>query len=66
MGTVSLESYLANIYLCKLIKDTVNRIGDKIIFNGHYIEYLCIILLGILISRICNKFSLSIIKKINF
>lgn len=62
MGKISLESYLANIYLCKLIKDIVNRMGNNIIFYGHYIEYLIVILVGLLISGIVNKITESIIK----
>lgn len=65
MGVVSLESYLANIYLCKFIKDVINRIGENVFFSGHYVEYLCIVILGILISKIINKLSGLIIRSVN-
>lgn len=61
LGILSLESYLANIYLCEVIKDVVNRIGYCSLFYGHYLEYLCIILLGIIIAILINKISALII-----
>lgn len=64
MGNVSLESYLANIYLCELIKDVVNRMENNFLFYGHYIEYLIVILLGLFMSGIVYKISGLIIKKL--
>lgn len=57
MGIVSLESYLANIYLCKLFKEFYYDLEPKYLFNGHYIEYLFIIFFGIFISYAINKIS---------
>ena len=67
MGAVSLESYLANIYLCKLVKDVMSRfigVGEGI-FIGHYIEYLVIIILGLFLSAIVHYMSEKIKKSIN-
>lgn len=59
MGVVSLESYLANIYL----KDTIyqyiyiiNAYPQKPnILYGHYLEYTCVIILGLILSYIIHK-----------
>lgn len=65
MGIVSLESYLANIYLCGTIKNVLRRLQDtNILFAGGYIEYLAVILFGILLSLIVNKMSKIIIERI--
>lgn len=53
-GIISLESYLANIYLCGLIKDISIKIGDYPIFAGKYLEYSIIVILGFLLSLITH------------
>lgn len=58
MGAVSLESYLANIYMCKLTKDVMLRFfNGGGIFNGHYLEYIVIIALGLFLSAIVHSMS---------
>lgn len=62
MGVVSLESYLANIYLCGAIFDFSKRIGWN--DAGCYMEYLLVMVLGILLSWIVNHFSCRINNRI--
>ena len=58
MGIVSLESYLANIYLCQTIKDTLSALRDKFqLLYGGYSEYVIVILLGMLFALIVNRAS---------
>lgn len=63
MGVVSLESYLANIYLCETIKDIVSRIGYFSILYGHYLEYLCAIIAGIVFSSCINSITKKVTEK---
>ena len=58
MGVVSLESYLANIYLCGAVSDFSKRIGWNDI--GSYMQYLMVIVLGIILSWMVKKTSLMI------
>ena len=55
IGVVSLESYLANIYLggAGTVQDAIGRLpfNNKILY-GHYFEYVCVILIGLLLSYI--------------
>lgn len=65
MGLVSLESYLANIYLCGAVKDVLRQSQNaNILFTGGYLEYSIVIVLGLLLSYIVNKMSRIIIKRI--
>lgn len=67
MGIISLESYLANIYLCHSIKDAIQPLRDfNILLTGGYFEYSIIILLGLLLSLVINKTSKIIIKKLKY
>lgn len=59
MGVVSLESYLANIYLCGAVFDFSKRIGWN--DTGCYIVYLLVMVLGVLFSWIVNVFSCKMI-----
>ena len=63
MGTVSLESYLANIYLCEIMEQMSIKYFKTEMFNGHYLEYVLIILMGTLLAYVVNKASL-IVKSI--
>lgn len=65
MGAVSLESYLANIYLCEVFKKTsIYFYTTSILINHQYIEYFLIIVLGLLLSFIVHGFSIKIIRRI--
>lgn len=55
MGIVSLESYLANIYLCGAVSDFARRAGWN--DYGCYAEYLVVIVLGMTISWGIHKMS---------
>lgn len=55
MGIVSLESYLANIYLCGAVSDFAKRTGWN--DYGCYAEYLVVIVLGVTISWGIHKMS---------
>lgn len=57
MGVISLESYLANIYLCKLFKKFYYSLEQNGLFYGHYIEYIFIGIIGILLASLINKLS---------
>lgn len=64
MGLVSLESYLANIYLCATLKQSVMPFRDDYtILTGGYLEYTIVILFGILLSYLINILSKQIILK---
>lgn len=62
MGLVSLESYLANIYLCGLVRDRADKIGYSLMLEGKYLEYFLIIVLGIFLSVIVHQISMSLIQ----
>lgn len=66
MGIVSLESYLANIYLCDILKEISSPLRAKypLLTNG-YLEYSLVILLGILLSLLINKISMPIVTKLD-
>lgn len=53
MGIVSLESYLANIYLCGEVSDFAHRIGWH--DNDAYAEYLLVLVLGWWLSWCVNR-----------
>lgn len=55
LGIVSLESYLANIYLCGEVSDFAKRTGWN--DYGCYAEYLVVIVLGMTISWGIHKMS---------
>lgn len=55
MGVVSLESYLANIYLCGAVSDFAKRTGWN--DYGRYTEYLVVIVLGMTMSWGIHKMS---------
>lgn len=62
MGTVSLESYLANIYLCSLMKNHVISLRNSYsVLIGGYVEYTIIILFGVFLAWIVSTVSRPII-----
>lgn len=66
MGSISLESYLTNIYLCKYIKEIVIKYNNETIFTGHYLDYIAIILLGLFLAYIVNITSHKITSNIKY
>ena len=58
VGFVSLESYLANIYLCGTIKDITNQMPQEwTILHGRYLEYALIIAFGLILSYAVHTLS---------
>lgn len=58
VGIVSLESYLANIYLCGTIKDITSQLPQEYtIFHGRYFEYALIIAIGLILSYAVHTLS---------
>ena len=63
MGVISLESYLLNISLNKVLGIMAGNI-DTPIFNGRYLEYSVVIILGIILAFYVNKLSQLITRQI--
>lgn len=58
MGVVSLESYLANIYLCHALRNTMQPLrGSSPLLLDGYLEYMIVLFGGILLAWIVNKVS---------
>lgn len=62
MGIVSLESYLANIYLCGAVSDYAKRVGWN--DTGGYMGYLLVIVLGVFVSWGINELAKRVNKMI--
>lgn len=62
MGMVSLESYLANIYLQSVISDASAKFLPQTLQHGHYLEYCLVIVCGLILSLVVNKVSARITK----
>ena len=54
-GTISLESYLTNIYLNSLLRFLIPAYISSSIFNGRYLEYAMVIVLGVIMSYYFKK-----------
>ena len=64
MGIVSLESYLANIYLSGIIKDSLAPLrNDCLLLTGGYFEYSLVIILGMLLAWMVSSLSKLILTK---
>lgn len=57
MGVISLESYLANIFLGDVFKHLSWRIGRFDLSYGNYLEYFCVISAGISIAFLSHYLS---------
>lgn len=64
MGCVSLESYLANIYLCKSVKHFFHTIHSYSYEDTQFVEYSIIITVGLVLSYIINYLSTKILNHI--
>ena len=64
MGIVSLESYLANIYLKETIKEIVGPFTHYTLLKGGYLEYGTVIVGGFLLAYLANYFSSYTLKHI--
>ena len=65
MGIVSLESYLANIYLCHALRTTVQPLRDSSpLLLGGYLEYTIVIFGGILLAWIVSNTSKKAVERL--
>lgn len=55
LGLISLESYLTNISINKLLLYLIPRYIDSPLFYGRYVEYTFVIVAGLLGAFIVNK-----------
>ena len=62
MGAISLESYLTNISLNNLLQTIVPQDSDATILYGRYLEYLIVIVGGVILACFVNKIALSLKK----
>lgn len=60
IGTISLESYLTNVYLGDLLNHRSWRIGEIDLSYGHYIEYLVVVSMGLLVAYYAEKIDVKI------
>lgn len=63
-GDISLESYLCNIFLSKVLLDLSWNVCGLDLSYGNYLEYACVLLFGTLLSVLFHKISKRIIKTI--
>lgn len=64
MGIVSLESYLANIYLSGTVKSALAPLrNDCMLLTGGYFEYALVIILGMLLAWMVGSLSKLILAK---
>ena len=64
VGAISLESYLLNINLIRIISYLSMPYSECILLYGKYLEYVLVILLGISISKCVSILSKQIIKRV--
>lgn len=64
LGTVSLESYLTNIYINHFFRTLIPSRINHGIFHGRYLEYIIVIVLGLAIAFWINRKSTKIIKTV--
>lgn len=61
IGKISLESYLTNIYINHLLRVLIPSRFNHEIFNGRYLEYSIVVVLGLVIAFYVNRKSSKII-----
>lgn len=64
IGTASLESYLSNVGVKAVVGNFVPEFHCGSLFYGHYIDYLMVIMIGLVLTYYAHKLSQSLIKKI--
>lgn len=62
LGKISLESYLTNISINKLLVILIPRYISSELFNGRYLEYFIVVVLGLLVAVLVNRVSTKILK----
>ncbi len=63
MGIISLESYLANVFVSYFLKEIQMITSGKGLFIGNYFYYILVILLGMLLAILTNKITNYILRK---
>lgn len=64
LGKISLESYLTNISINKLLVILIPYYINSKLFYGRYLEYSVVVILGLLTAVIINKISNRILRQI--
>ena len=65
LGMISLESYLTNISINKLLRYLIPDYIDSPLFYGRYLEYAFVIVAGLFVAFFVNKFINKRIRKVN-
>lgn len=65
LGMISLESYLTNISINKLLRYLIPDYIDSPLFYGRYLEYTFVIVAGLLVAFLVNNFIKRKIQKVN-
>ena len=65
MGVISLESYLWNVHLGDVLNHLSWQFGKIDLSYGHYIEYLTVLILGLLLSYMFYKVDNHVVAQIN-
>ena len=61
MGVISFESYLTNVGYNHRMQDILGNTRNMDVFNGHYLDYCLILIMGLLTAYLVNR----LIRKIN-
>lgn len=64
LGKISLESYLTNISINKLLVILIPHYINSKLFYGRYLEYSVVVIIGLLTAVIVNKISSRILRQI--
>lgn len=64
LGTASLESYLSNIGIKKLMPLYLSKWSDSPMFVGHYLDYSIVIFSGFLLTYVAHRLSKGVTAKI--
>ena len=63
LGVISLESYLANVYLGDILNHMPWRFGNLDLSYGHYLEYACVLVFGLLLAVLSHRLNKKILSK---
>lgn len=66
IGSASLESYLANIYLCGMISDMAKRVplSADFLLYGRYLEYFIVVVTGLSLAYYIHRLSAAFMSRI--
>ncbi len=63
MGTITLESYLTNVYLSSVFRHVDWVLGGVDINIGNYVHYACVLVSGLIWAMVAHKCSEKILRK---